>query len=136
VVRIVAEPPVAGERAQSAVVRRADCSAEHDVVPLDDGEDGGQADANVERDYRALLKSQFDETPSQISLAGYLGARYVLPILSRIERPVTRDAVLSEFARRAAEDVGGFQIGFSASQRRGSTYVTQTLLTETGRQLG
>jgi len=88
------------------------------------------------RDYRALLKSQFDETPSQISLAGYLGARYVLPILSRIERPMTRDAVLSEFARRAAEDVGGFQIGFSASQRRGSTYVTQTLLTETGRQLG
>ena len=88
------------------------------------------------RDYRASLKIQFDEKPSQISLAGYLAARYVLPILARMERPPTRETVLSEFARRSSEDVGGFQIAFSASQRRGSSYVTQTLLTGDGRQVG
>jgi hypothetical protein len=88
------------------------------------------------RDYRASLKIQFDEKPSQISLAGYLAARYVVPILARMERPPTRETVLSEFARRSSEDVGGFQIAFSASQRRGSSYVTQTLLTGDGRQVG
>ena len=87
-------------------------------------------------DYRASLKAQFDEKPSQISLAGYLAARYVLPVLARMERPPTRESVLAEFERRSAEDIGGFRIGFSASQRRGSTYVTQTLLTGDGRLIG
>ena len=88
------------------------------------------------RDYRASLKAQFDEKPSQISLAGYLAARYVLPVLARMERPPTRETVLTEFERRSGEDIGGFRIGFSASQRRGSTYVTQTLLTGDGRLVG
>ena len=88
------------------------------------------------RDYRASLKIQFDEKPSQISLAGYLAARYVLPVLARMERAPTREAVLAEFERRTGEDIGGFRIGFSTSQRRGSSYVTQTLLTGDGRLVG
>ena len=88
------------------------------------------------RDYRASLKVQFDEKPSQISLAGYLAARYVLPVLARMERAPTRETVLAEFERRTGEDIGGFRIGFSASQRRGSSYVTQTLLTGDGRLVG
>lgn len=88
------------------------------------------------REYRASLKAQFDEKPSQISLAGYLAARYVLPVLARMERAPTREAVLAEFDRRTGDDIGGFRIGFSASQRRGSSYVTQTLLTGDGRLVG
>ena len=88
------------------------------------------------RDYRASLKAQFDEKPAQISLAGYLAGRYVFTVLARMERPATRDHILSEFERRPSEDIGGFQIGFSAAQRRGSSFVTQTLLTGDGRQVG
>jgi len=88
------------------------------------------------RDYRAALKAQFDEKPAQISLAGYLAGRYVFTVLARMERPATRDHILSEFERRPSEDIGGFQIGFSAAQRRGSSFVTQTLLTGDGRQVG
>jgi ABC-type branched-subunit amino acid transport system substrate-binding protein len=88
------------------------------------------------RDYRASLKAQFDEKPSQISLAGYLAARYVLPVLARMDRAPTREAVLAEFERRMGDDIGGFRIGFNASQRRGSSYVTQTLLTGDGRLVG
>ena len=88
------------------------------------------------REYRTSLKLQFDETPSQIGLAGYLAGRYLFPVLARMERPPTRENVLSEFERRPNEDVGGFQIGYSASQRRGSSFVTQTYLTGDGRQVG
>ena len=88
------------------------------------------------REYRASLKAQFDETPSQISLAGYLAARYVLPIVARMERSPTRESVLAEFERRPSEDIGGFQIGFNPTQRRGSSYVTQTMLTGDGRLVG
>ena len=88
------------------------------------------------RDYRSSLKLQFDESPSQISLAGYLAGRYLFPILARMERPATRENVLAEFERRPSEDLGGFQIGFSPSQRRGSSFVTQTYLTAEGRQIG
>jgi len=87
------------------------------------------------RSYRELLKAQFDEKPSQISLAGYLAGCYALPVLARGRSP-TRASVLAEFERREAEDIGGFQVGFSASQRRGSSYVTQTLLTGDGRLVG
>jgi ABC-type branched-subunit amino acid transport system substrate-binding protein len=88
------------------------------------------------RDYRASLKAQFDEKPSQISLAGYLAGRYVFPIVARMERPATRENVLVEFERRPSEDIGGFQVGFTATQRRGSSFVTQTILTGDGRQVG
>ncbi|MBC8056144.1 MAG: ABC transporter substrate-binding protein [Rhizobiales bacterium] len=88
------------------------------------------------RDYRALLKAQFDEKPSHISLAGYLGARYAMQSLAGIDRAVTREAVLEAIGQRTSIDVGGFQLGFSAQQRRGSTYVTQTLLTSDGRMVG
>lgn len=88
------------------------------------------------REYRSSLKLQFDEAPTQISLAGYLAGRYLFPILARMDRPATRENVLSEFDRRPTEDIGGFQIGFSALQRRGSSFVTQTYLTGDGRQVG
>ena len=94
----------------------------------------------------AALPSRADPSRAEPSRSGwrtcwirrrtYLAARYVLPILARMERPPTRETGLAEFARRASEDVGGFQIAFSASQRRGSSYVTQTLLTGDGRQVG
>ena len=87
------------------------------------------------RNYREQLKAQFDEKPSQISLAGYLAGCYALPVVARNRAP-TRASLLAEFERREPEDIGGFSVGFSASQRRGSSYVTQTLLTGDGRLVG
>ena len=87
-------------------------------------------------DYRASLKAQFDEKPSQISLAGYLAARYVLPILARMDRPATRESILTEFERCPSSDIGGFSLAFNAPLRRGSSFVTQTLLTADGRLVG
>jgi hypothetical protein len=57
-----------------------------------------------------------------------------------MERRPTRETVLAQFERLPSEDVGGFQIGLNAalhaSQRRGSSYVTQTMLTGDGRLVG
>lgn len=87
----------------------------------------------VVRNYRALLTKLFDENPSHISLAGYLAARYATPILARLEGGVTREQALAEFQKRTSADLGGFQISFGPQQRRGSSFVTQTMLTADGR---
>ena len=88
------------------------------------------------REYRASLKAQFDESPSQISLAGYLSGRYVLSVIARMDSPPSRDSLLAQFARRSNDDIGGFQLTFGPGQRRGSSYVTQTLLTGEGKLVG
>jgi lipoate-protein ligase A len=49
--------------------------------------------------------------------------------------PLTRGNVLAAFARRNDVDVGGYRVSFNA-QRRGSGYVTQSMLTPDGRQVG
>ncbi|HEY1394452.1 MAG TPA: ABC transporter substrate-binding protein [Methylibium sp.] len=90
----------------------------------------------VVRNYRAGLKRLFDESPSQVSLAGYLAARYAAQVLLRVEPSASRARVLAEFQKRPAADLGGFNISFAASQRRGSTFVTQTLLGPDGRLIG
>lgn len=87
------------------------------------------------REYRALLQAQFDEKPSHMSLAGYLAGRFALRVLARIEGTPTRESVLEAFARRPAEDIGGFRIDFGTAPR-GSAFVTQTMLRSDGRLLG
>lgn len=87
------------------------------------------------RNYRGLLKQLFDETPSPISLAGYLAGSYAAQVLKRIEGPLARTTVLAEFQKRPGIDLGGFSIDFR-DRSRGSPFVTQTMLTGDGRLLG
>lgn len=89
----------------------------------------------VVRDYREGLKLLFDEAPSPTGLAGFLAGRYVAQLLSRMEGPVTRAAVLQRARQRPALDLGGFALSF-AGGGRGSGYVTQTMLTPDGRLIG
>lgn len=48
---------------------------------------------------------------------------------------LTRPGVLFAFQRRAEVDVGGFRVSFN-QQRRGSSYVTQSMLSTDGRLIG
>ena len=89
----------------------------------------------VVRAYRDILGRLFDEPPAPLSLAGFIAARYTHEVMSGIEGPLTRQAVLAEFQRRSAVDVGGYRVSFNP-QRRSATYVTQSMLTLDGRVVG
>ena len=89
----------------------------------------------VVRSYRQRLKELFDEPPTPVSLAGYLAGRYARHVLSRIEGPLNRASVLATFRRRPMVDLGGFVIDFTG-QSRGSSFVTQTMLSGQGRLIG
>lgn len=89
----------------------------------------------VVRSYRQRLKELFDEPPTPVSLAGYLAGRYARHVLSRIEGPLNRASVQAAFRRRPMVDLGGFVIDFTG-QSRGSSFVTQALLTGQGRLIG
>lgn len=90
----------------------------------------------VVRAYREALARLFDEPPSPLSLAGFLAARYTYEVLNDAAvAPLTRPSTLAAFQRRASLDLGGFRVSFNA-QRRGGTYVTQSMLTTDGRVVG
>jgi ABC-type branched-subunit amino acid transport system substrate-binding protein len=89
----------------------------------------------VVRAYREVMGRLFDEPPSQLSLAGFLAARYTNEVLDEVDGPLTRASVLAAFQRRTARDMGGYRISFNP-QRFGSTYVTQSMLTTDGRVIG
>lgn len=89
----------------------------------------------VVRAYRETLARLFDEPPASLSLAGFIAARYTYQVLNDIDGAMTRQNVLTAFQRRADVDVGGFRVSFN-QQRRGSTYVTQSMLATDGRLIG
>lgn len=89
----------------------------------------------VVRNYRETLARLFDEPPTPHSLAGFVAARYTFEMLSGIEGPVTRQTALARFQKRSSVDIGGYRIAFNA-QRRGGTYVTQSMMTLDGRLIG
>lgn len=90
----------------------------------------------VVRAYRTLLKQLYDEAPSHLSLAGYLAGRYAAQVVGRFETPPSRAELLAGFQRRPGADLGGFQVSFSGDLKRGSSFVSQTMLTADGRLLG
>ncbi len=89
----------------------------------------------VVRTYRETLARLFDEPPSPLSLAGFIAARYTHEVLADVDGTPSRASVLAAFQRRAGMDLGGFRISFNP-QRFGSTYVTQSMLTQDGRVIG
>ena len=88
------------------------------------------------RAYRTLLKQLYEEAPSHLSLAGYLAGRYAAQVVGRFETPPTRAELLVTFQRRPAADLGGFQVSFAGEAKRGSSFVSQTMLTADGRLIG
>ncbi|MES2412751.1 MAG: ABC transporter substrate-binding protein [Pseudomonadota bacterium] len=89
----------------------------------------------VVRSYREIMSRLFDEPPTSLSLAGFIAARYTFEVLNDIDGQPTRQNVLAAFQRRTAMDVGGFRVSFN-TQRRSSTYVTQSMMTVDGRVIG
>jgi hypothetical protein len=89
----------------------------------------------IVRRYREVLARLFDEAPVALSLAGFLAAHYTFEVLNDIDGPITRASALAAFQRRPEQDLGGFRAG-SAAQRRGSGFVTQSMLTPDGRVVG
>lgn len=89
----------------------------------------------VVRAYRETLARLFDEAPTALSLAGFIAARYTQEVLQAIETMPTRQNVLQAFQRRVPLDLGGFRISFNGL-RRGSPYVTQSMLSPDGRIVG
>ena len=87
------------------------------------------------RAYRETLARLFDEAPTPQSLAGFIAARYTHAVLASVEAPLTRQAALAAFGKRNDVDLNGFRVSYDA-RRRGSGYVTQSMLTLDGRLLG
>lgn len=85
----------------------------------------------VVRRYRDALARLFDETPTPLSLAGFIAARYTHEVLADVETP-TRANVLKAFRQRAQCDLGGFRVAFDDRHRSG-TGVTQSMLAQDGR---
>ena len=56
-------------------------------------------------------------------------------MLAEVDGALTRHSVLAAFQRRASQDIGGYQVVFNP-QRRGSRFVTQSMLTPDGRVVG
>lgn len=89
----------------------------------------------VVRSYRDILARLFDEPPTSLSLAGFIAARYTFEVLNDVDGQLSRQSALAAFQRRAATDVGGFRVSFN-TQKRSSTYVTQSMMTLDGRVIG
>jgi ABC-type branched-subunit amino acid transport system substrate-binding protein len=89
----------------------------------------------IVRSFRETLNKLFDEPPTPLSLAGFIAARYTFEVLNDVDGAITRQSALAAFQRRSNRDLGGFNISFNP-QRRSSTYVTQSMMTQDGRLVG
>ncbi len=89
----------------------------------------------VVRSYREALARLYDEPPSPLGLAGYIAARYTAEVMAGISGPVTRASMLAALQKRAAVNVGGYAVSYQG-RKRSNAYVTQSMLTPTGRIIG
>lgn len=99
------------------------------VVPL------ARSSMPVVMSYRATLARLFDEPTSSLSLAGYLAARYTQQVLAGIQGSIDRASVWSAFQQRQEMDLGGFRVSYD-ERGLGGAYVTQSMLTADGREIG
>lgn len=95
----------------------------------------GSSNLRLVTGYRQALKDLYDEPPAPLSLAGYVAGQWALEAIRRAGSTPDRAAVLTEAQRRTPLDLGGFRLDF-ASGRRGSGYVTHTLLRADGTLVG
>jgi hypothetical protein len=85
--------------------------------------------------YRAKLSQLFDEAPSTISLAGYLAGLYAATLVNDTGAAPSRESLVAQVARHAPQDLGGWRVEFQ-NDRRGSRFVTHTLLSNNGQLIG
>ncbi len=85
--------------------------------------------------YRSALKELFDEPPSPLSLAGFVAGACALEACRRAGPALDRASLLAEVQRRTPMDIDGFRLDFNAG-RRGSSFVTHTLLRADGSLVG
>ena len=105
------------------------CVVATQIVPM------VNASLPVVRTYRETLARLFDEAPNSLSLAGYLGARYVQALLQTLDSPPSRQNVLHAFQHHRALDLDGFRIKVN-NLRPHQAYVTQSMLRADGRLIG
>jgi hypothetical protein len=86
-------------------------------------------------EYRQQLKRLFDEAPSPISLAGYIAGLYVAELLKDAGSQPSRESLLGQIQRRNSQNLGGWRVDFR-DDRRGSRYVTQTMIGRGGQLIG
>jgi ABC-type branched-subunit amino acid transport system substrate-binding protein len=89
----------------------------------------------IARNFRDTLARLFDEQPTALSLAGFIAARYTFEVLNNVDGALTRQSTLTAFQQRASLDLGGFLVNFN-TQRRSTTYVTQSMMSADGRLIG
>jgi ABC-type branched-subunit amino acid transport system substrate-binding protein len=89
----------------------------------------------VVRSYRDALARFYDEPPSPLGLAGYIAARYTGEVMAGISGPITRASMLAALQKRATVNIGGYAVSYQGRQRS-NAYVTQSMLTTSGRIIG
>jgi ABC-type branched-subunit amino acid transport system substrate-binding protein len=89
----------------------------------------------IVRRYRQALAKYYDESPTALSLAGYLSARYTAQVLQSVRGNLNRSAAFEAFSRRQAVDMEGFRVAYDNGKLQ-SAYVTQSLLMADGRVIG
>ncbi len=87
------------------------------------------------KNFRDTLARLFDEPPTPHSLAGFAAARYCIEVLRSTDGTLTRSSVLAAFQQRNAVELGGFRVDPDA-RRRGTAYVTQSMISTDGRIVG
>ena len=88
------------------------------------------------RRFRELHALLYDDTPTPSNLAGYIAGRYALHLLDRVGWSVSRGTLLDEVRRRPDLDIDGYALRFGRGRSRGSSFVTQTMVTREGRTIG
>ena len=87
------------------------------------------------KNFRDVLGRLFDEPPTPHSLAGFVAAKYCIAVLQGTDGNLTRSNVLSAFQQRAAVELGGFKAD-PDTRRRGTAFVTQSMMAMDGRLVG
>jgi ABC-type branched-subunit amino acid transport system substrate-binding protein len=89
----------------------------------------------IVKNYRDSLGRLYDEPPTPHSLAGFIAARYTYESVQNIGGTPTRQNVLQAMQKRGNVDLGGFRIAPHPKTHSG-TYVTQSMISASGRLLG
>ena len=114
---------------QMGAARQAAAIIATQVVPL------VNSNLPIVRQYRETLGRLYDEPPTPLSLAGFVAARYTYEMLRGVDGPLTRQNMLLTLNKRSAIDLGGFHIALEG-KGRGGTYVTQSMVSPSGRIVG
>jgi ABC-type branched-subunit amino acid transport system substrate-binding protein len=85
----------------------------------------------VSKDYQALAAEAKIE-PSYNGLVGYVGARVLVEALRRAGKNLTRESFVSALESMRQFDLGDFVIGYGPSDRIGSSFIEETIISRDG----